>query len=56
VTQNSDDDKAMLKRYNLFGPPAMLFYKNGKMLKEYKTIGYKSPQEFIPTLKKVLGQ
>ncbi len=56
VTQNSLEDKAMLKRYNLFGPPAMLFYKNGKMLKNQKTIGYKSPKEFIPILKKVLGQ
>jgi len=56
VTKNTKEDKALLKRYNLFGPPAMIFYKNGQMLKNYKTIGYKSPKEFIPTLKKVLGQ
>ncbi|RUM68787.1 MAG: thiol:disulfide interchange protein [Sulfurospirillum sp.] len=56
VTQNSDEDKALLKRYNLFGPPAMLFYKNGKMLKNYKTIGYKPPEKFIPILKKTSGK
>ena len=55
VTQNSDADKAMLKRYNLFGPPAMIFYKNGKMLKNYKTIGYKPPKTFANILKKVSG-
>ena len=56
VTQNSDADKAMLKRYNLFGPPAMIFYKNGKILKNHKTIGYKPPKTFVQILKKVSGK
>ena len=56
VTQNRDEDKAMLKRYNLFGPPAMIFYKEGKPLNNFKTIGYKSPEKLIPVLQKVLGK
>ncbi len=57
VTQNSDEDKALLKKFNLFGPPALIFYDtNGKMLKKYKTIGYKSPEVFMPILEKVLGR
>ncbi len=57
VTQNSDEDKALLKKFNLFGPPALIFYDtNGKMLHKYKTIGYKPPEVFIPILKKVLGR
>ena len=56
VTKNSPQDKALLKRFNLFGPPALIFYKNGKMLSNYKTIGYKKPQELIPVLEKILKQ
>ena len=29
VTKNSDNDKALMKKFNLFGPPALIFYKNG---------------------------
>ncbi len=56
VTQNSPEEKALLKRFNLFGPPALIFYKNGKMLPNFKTIGYKKPQELIPVLTKILKQ
>jgi thiol:disulfide interchange protein DsbD len=57
VTKNSPEDKAMLKRYNLFGPPALIFYdKKGHERKNLKTIGYKPPEAFIPILKKALGQ
>ena len=57
VTKNSQDDKELLKKYNLFGPPAIIFYdKKKKLLKDLKTIGYKSPDEFIPILKKALGR
>ncbi len=57
VTQNSNEDKALLKKFNLFGPPALIFYDtNGKMLHKYKTIGYKPPEVFIPILEKVLGR
>lgn len=56
VTKNSDDDKVMLKRYNVFGPPAIIFYdKAGNEMKNYKTIGYKSPEVFSQILENVLG-
>ncbi len=57
VTNNTPQDKELLKKFNLFGPPALIFYDTkGKEQKDLKTIGYKSPQEFIPTLKKALGR
>ncbi len=57
VTDNTPADKTMLKRYNLFGPPGLIFYdKTGNELKPLKTIGYKPPKEFIPILEKALGQ
>jgi thiol:disulfide interchange protein DsbD len=55
VTQNSDADKALLKKFTIFGPPAIIFYdKSGNELKNYKTIGYKPPEVFSKTLQNVL--
>jgi thiol:disulfide interchange protein DsbD len=54
VTKNSDEDKELLKKFNLFGPPAVIFFKNNKELKSLKVVGYKNPQEFMVYLKKVV--
>ena len=57
VTENSDDDKALQKDFGVVGPPAIIFYdKAGHELKSSKMIGYKPPEEFIPILKKALGE
>ncbi len=57
VTENSDDDKALQKDFGVVGPPAIIFYDaNHQELKNNKMIGYKPPSEFIPILKKVLGE
>ncbi len=47
TTANTDDDKALLKKFNLFGPPGIIFWKDKKELKNITIIGYKSPEEFI---------
>jgi len=47
VTNNTQDDKALMKKFNLFGPPALIFFKDGKELKSKRMIGYKSPEEFL---------
>jgi len=55
VTKNTDTDKALLKKYNIFGPPAIIFYDaSGNELKNFKTIGYKPPEEFTKILQNVL--
>ena len=55
VTKNTDTDKSLLKMYNIFGPPAIIFYdKDANELKKFKTIGYKPPEEFSKILQKVL--
>jgi thiol:disulfide interchange protein DsbD len=51
VTKNSDDDKALMKKFNLFGPPAMIFYHNGKLLNQKQMIGYKNPEKFLKIIK-----
>ena len=54
VTENSIEDKRFLKRFNVFGPPAIIFFKNGKELKSLKVIGYINAKEFEKVLHKVL--
>lgn len=51
VTANDDADKAMLKRFNLFGPPGIiLFDKSGKEIADSRVIGYQDPQKFTASL------
>jgi thiol:disulfide interchange protein DsbD len=48
VTNNTKDDKALMKRFNIFGPPALIFWdKNHKEEKSKRIIGYKNPKEFL---------
>lgn len=48
VTADSDSEKALSKRFGLFGPPAMIFFdESGKSIKGADLIGYKDPQSFI---------
>ena len=51
VTANSEDDKALLQRFNLFGPPGILFF-NDKAQEEtrLKVIGYKNADDFLQIL------
>ncbi len=51
VTANSNDDKALLQRFNLFGPPGVLFF-NEKAQEEthLKVVGYKNADDFLQTL------
>ena len=51
VTNNTKDDKALMKKFNLFGPPALIFFENGKELKSKRIVGYKSPKEFLEIVK-----
>lgn len=55
VTANSDDHKAILKRFHLFGPPAIvLFDSRGNELAEKQVVGFMPPEKFISVLKSVL--
>jgi thiol:disulfide interchange protein DsbD len=48
VTQNSDAQKEMSKKYGVFGPPVMLFIdQDGKLLRSKTIVGFVEPQEFI---------
>ncbi|WP_126456907.1 protein-disulfide reductase DsbD [Sulfuriflexus mobilis] len=55
VTDNNDEHKAMLKRFGLIGPPAMMvFGKDGMERRNYRMIGFYPPEEFVPHVRQAL--
>lgn len=55
VTAGTPDDAALLKRFKLFGPPAILFIdKEGHQVPDVKIIGYQDKQSFLKILNAVL--
>jgi thiol:disulfide interchange protein DsbD len=51
VTANDADDRAMLKRFGLFGPPGIiLFDRQGKEIPDSRVIGYQSANKFLRSL------
>jgi len=51
VTANDADDKAMLKRFRLFGPPGIiLFDKSGREIEGGRVIGYQNADKFLRSL------
>jgi thiol:disulfide interchange protein DsbD len=54
VTENNDDDKALLAKFSLIGPPAILFFGvDGQEKTALRVIGYQDDQTFMKTLAKV---
>jgi thioredoxin:protein disulfide reductase len=48
VTANSEAEQALAKRFNLFGPPAMIFFdENGIAINGADLIGYKDTEAFV---------
>ena len=55
VTRNSAEDKALLKRFDLIGPPAILFFgSDGSERKASRLVGYKPADAFAPHAKQAL--
>jgi thiol:disulfide interchange protein DsbD len=51
VTANNENDKALLKRFSLFGPPGIVFFDpQGREIKGLRVIGYQPPERFLKTL------
>jgi len=55
VTANNDDDKALLRRYSLFGPPGIIFFgRDGKENPTVRVVGYQPAELFLISLGKAL--
>ena len=54
VTQNTDEDRALLRRFGVFGPPAILFFDaTGRELRQARLVGFVAAQAFIAHLAQV---
>ena len=56
VTANTDADKALLKRFNLFGPPGLIFWNSAGAQSDYKVIGFEKADKFLASIDSALGQ
>jgi thiol:disulfide interchange protein DsbD len=51
VTANSDEDKLLLKRFSLFGPPGIVFFDpHGREIRGLRVIGYQDADRFLKSL------
>ena len=56
VTANNDADKALLKRFNLFGPPGLIFWTASGEQSSYKVIGFEKADKFLASIDSALGK
>jgi thiol:disulfide interchange protein DsbD len=55
VTANSDDDKALLARFQLFGPPGIIFFAaDGRQIDGVRVVGFQNAQTFLRSLQRVI--
>ena len=51
VTANNPQDRELLKRFQLFGPPGTIFFDSqGREIADTRVIGYQNSQRFLQTL------
>ncbi len=52
VTEDNADDRALLKRFELFGPPGIIFFNaHGQENHDLRVIGFQAADSFLTTLK-----
>lgn len=57
VTANDEADRALLQEYELFGPPAILFFDaDASERRPYRLVGFINAEEFVEHIQKVPGQ
>lgn len=57
VTKNNSDDKAFLKHFDLFGPPAILFFNNDAAeIKSHRLVGFVKAKPFIEHVSQVISR
>jgi thiol:disulfide interchange protein DsbD len=55
VTANNAEDRALLRRFRLFGPPAILFFDSeGQEHQEARVIGFQNADRFVQALNQIV--
>ncbi|MEB0135453.1 protein-disulfide reductase DsbD [Actimicrobium sp. CCC2.4] len=54
VTKNTDEDKELLKRFKLFGPPGIIFFRDQLEVTGTRVIGYQNAKQFNTSLDAVV--
>ena len=53
VTGNTDDHRALMRRFRLFGPPAIIFFDGrGQVLATPRVVGFQDARRFESTLQR----
>ena len=56
VTANNPEDRALLKRFKLFGPPGIIFFEpGGRERKDVRIVGFQEANRFAANLDRVLS-
>lgn len=56
VTQNNDQDQALLTRFDLFGPPGLIFFnRDTEELSPYRLVGFIDAESFAAHLQEVIA-
>jgi thiol:disulfide interchange protein DsbD len=56
VTANNPEDRALLKRFKLFGPPGIIFFEpGGRERKDVRVVGFQDATRFAANLDRVLS-
>jgi len=51
VTAHTEADRALLKRFSLFGPPGIIFFDaQGREIRGLRVVGYQNAERFLKTL------
>jgi thiol:disulfide interchange protein DsbD len=50
VTANNDEDRALMKKFGLFGPPGIILFKQGREVPRSRVIGFMAPEQFVQHL------
>ena len=56
VTANTAEHRDLMRAFNLFGPPAMIFYDaDGTELRNYRAVGYMNAERFLAHVEQSIG-
>ena len=56
VTANTPEDKALLARFGLYGPPGIIFFApGGKEIAGLRVVGFQEAGDFLKQLQRVAG-